>query len=126
MLVFLHLKATCDQFRLNRRQFRRCDDNVCVCREHRCHVTIDGQTANETPLSMAIQNLDQQSEIATAAIRNRFEYFSCGHFGVRRPVATFSLELTRKAVTSHRTPNQSLSNIPAAPMPPPTHIVTMP
>src|SRR6185369_751715 len=107
MLVFLHFKSTGDQFRPNGRQFRRGDDNVCVCRKHRSDIAIDGQTANEAPVTMAIQNLNQEREIAAAPVGDRFEYFSCSHFGGALQI-------------------YSLSNIPAAPMPPPTHIVTMP
>src|SRR5207302_2604247 len=118
MLMLLHLKATCDQFRLNRRKFRRCDHNICVSREHRRNVAIDGQTADETPLTVAIQNLDQQSEIAASPVGHRFEDFSCSHllYGVRRQseAATalwfgmFRKNRRSKAVSRfacHRTPN---------------------
>ena len=39
---------------------------------------------------------------------------------------SFAVLTQTKAPSSRRTPNHSLSKIPAAPMPPPTHIVTIP
>src|SRR2546423_12790460 len=118
MLVFLNLKPMSDQFRLNGRQLRRRDDNVCVRREHRCDIAIDGQTTDQTPVTVAIQNLNQQREIAASPVGDRFENFSCGHL-VKQAVSL-------RFDTQTDSLRYSLSNIPAAPMPPPTHIVTMP
>src|SRR5882724_389531 len=118
MFMLLHLKATCDQFGLNGRQCRRCDQNVCVSREHRRNVAIDGQTANKTPVAVASQNLNQQREIAASSVGDRFEDFSCSHLVTQAVSLRFGAQINNL--------RYSLSNIPAAPMPPPTHIVTMP
>src|SRR5205085_12057547 len=100
MLVLSDLKSGSAQVVLDLGQRSRNNHHVSIHRVNRFDIAVDCESANQTPQTMLVQNLDHRSEIAGAAVCNRLKYFGCRH--------------------------HSLSNIPAAPMPPPTHIVTMP
>src|SRR5215213_9775721 len=100
MWKLLDLKTRSYQILFNRRQFSRNHNYVSVKCVDRLHVTVNCQASDQTPRTVLVEYADQDREVTTSAARYRLKNFRGRH--------------------------DNRSRIPAAPMPPPTHIVTIP
>src|SRR5437867_12764254 len=79
MRKFLYRETCRGQLLLDCTQLIQNHDDIGIEREHWLDITIDRQSANQTPPPVMIQYGSQQSEVAAAAVRHRFEDFSRGH-----------------------------------------------